>query len=427
MIVNVQNPVNRNHVNIPSFKSGRDFWLNVAKRYLKSQDNVANNRFIQDTATNWIPKAIFTRSIADFADMSFLEFLESGIFYFLPTLFGNIYKKAYLKFHSDSAQRIINSNISKNIDEILNDDKLQKGNYSKKIIATKAAIILGCTAIPAAEYALSFAKNLFTLKFFKKSDFNNIANLNKSQVEDKQQQERVKKNAKKHIKVSALFSLGGFALSLIFAKYGHKSGLIQRISRFIIEPGAYLSRGLNKLRLTKKGGSFDKFLRKYITPDFAGVNEKGRFKLSQGQLLIIAGTGFFGYSAAAKDRGKLDKLEVWTRVPLVVLYTAFGSAFFDKIFNKIFIQKNVFPNVIKKGVDENIVISETKDLPEIAEKISKTNRTSPQYELNKLIKQKAIIKSIPYLFGIVFMGFLLSGITRFWTQQRYNAQQQNKK
>ena len=60
----------------------------IADIFLKSQENLSSTRFIQDTATNWAPKAIFARSKADFAEMSFLEFLESGIFYFASPILG---------------------------------------------------------------------------------------------------------------------------------------------------------------------------------------------------------------------------------------------------------------------------------------------------------------------------------------------------
>jgi len=373
----------------PTFKSSGDIGLKIAKKYLEHTDSVANTRFIQDTATNWLPKAVFTRSLADFGDMTFLEVIESGLFYFAPTSLGKLFKKAY-----------------------------SKATPEKSSQTKKAAIILGCTVIPAAEYGLSFAKNLFTLKVFKKSNFDNIANLNKEKVEDKKQQERVEKSAKKHLKSAGIVSLAGLVSSIVFAKYGHKSNALQKVSKLILEPGKYIANVLKKVGLHSE--KTENFLKKYITPDFAGVDEKGRFKLSQGQLLITTVAGFFGYSAAGKDRGKLDQYEVWTRVPFVVLYTVFGSALFDKAFNHIFIKKNIFSDVIKKDGNKSTTIVETKDLKALAEKIAKEKKTSVQAELDRLTKQKAIVTAIPYLFGIVFMGFFLAGITRFWTQYRYN-------
>ena len=49
--------------------------------FLKSQENLSSTRFIQGTLTNWFPKAVLSRSFIDFSEFTFLEFLESGIFY----------------------------------------------------------------------------------------------------------------------------------------------------------------------------------------------------------------------------------------------------------------------------------------------------------------------------------------------------------
>ena len=128
----------------------------------------------------------------------------------------------------------------------------------------------------------------------------------------------------------------------------------------------------------------------------------------------------------AKDRGKLDFYEVWTRVPLVVVYTIFGSSILDSGFKKILAKKGKFPELIKSDSQGNIApIPTSKDLPVIAEKLSKANKTPLNSELETLIKQKSIITGVPYLFSVVAMGFLLSGVSRLWTQYRYNQQTKN--
>ena len=129
--------------------------------------------------------------------------------------------------------------------------------------------------------------------------------------------------------------------------------------------------------------------------------------MSKGQLAVICTTGLFGYASAAKDRGKLDFYEVWTRVPLVVLYTIFGSSLLDGGFKNLLAKKGKFPELIKKDANGNIApVPTSKDLPVIAEKLSKLNNTSKDVELAKLIKQKSIITGVPYLFSLVAMGFI---------------------
>ena len=78
-----------------TFSKGLSGTLKLADLFVKSQENLSSTRFIQDTVTNWAPKAIFARSKADFAEMSFLEFLESGIFYFASPILG---EKLFRKF-----------------------------------------------------------------------------------------------------------------------------------------------------------------------------------------------------------------------------------------------------------------------------------------------------------------------------------------
>src|SRR5574344_257026 len=165
--------------------------------FVKSQENLSSTRFIQNTVTNWIPKAIFARSLADLGDLSFLEFFESGLFFFAPPLLGQYVarKGIFSKFLPKNQRKELDLHLTRSATDILKDSKLLKSGATKRLIPTKAAIVLSCACIPAAEYALSFAKNLFTLKVFKKSNFNNIANLNKQETETKAQQDKVRNSA----------------------------------------------------------------------------------------------------------------------------------------------------------------------------------------------------------------------------------------
>lgn len=431
MITNIQStPKQHKSINFgtnpQALVNGIDKALKLPLLFVKSQENLSSTRFIQDTATNWFPKAIFTRSKADFAEMSFLELLESAIFYFAPPVLGEkiARKHIFSKMAPKTLRSQINEQLPKRASEILKDTNLVNSGIAKRAIPLKAAIVLSCACIPAAEYALSFAKNLFTLKVFKKSDFNNIANLNKEHTENKEQQERVEKSSKKHLRNAGIFSAVALGASLILGAVGHKYKPLQKVSEVILEPGLAIGKGLEKLGL--KSPKLNKFLGTYVSSDFGSNN--GKLALSKGQLAITTISGLFGYSSAAGDRGRLDKLEVWTRVPLVVLYTIFGSSAFDSAFKHILAAKNKFPDLIKKGADGAFKeIPSLKELPQIAETAAKTNKTTAQKEFNRLVKEKALVTAVPYAFSLVFMGFLLSGITRLWTQYRYNHQVKNGK
>jgi len=400
----------------PKFSKGTKFLDN----FLKSQENLSSTRLIQGTLTNWFPKAVLSRSIVDFSEFTFLEFIESGIFYFAAPFFGeHAFRKGLFKaIQPKKLKNTIVENIPNSLDEIRN-SKLDKA-LKNRAIAAKAGIVLACAVVPAMEYALGFAKNLFTLKVFKVSDFNNVANLKKEKTEDAAQKKRVEEHSKKVLKETGILSAAGIAAGAALAAFGHRSNAIVKLSKAILEPGELVSKILHKTGL--KSQSTDNFLKDYLKLDFV-KNSNGNLSLSKGQLALTCTTGLFGYSSAAKDRGKLDFYEVWTRVPLVVLYTIFGSSILDAEFKKILANKGKFPELIKKnekGVVENIPAR--KELPQIARKLAPQNNTSVDKELAKLIKQKSIITGVPYLFSIVVMGFTLSGVSRLWTKYRYDHQ-----
>lgn len=58
---------------------------------------LSNIRFIQDTATGLVPKAVFARSKADLGENTFLELSESALVYYCPAFLGKIFKSIYAK------------------------------------------------------------------------------------------------------------------------------------------------------------------------------------------------------------------------------------------------------------------------------------------------------------------------------------------
>lgn len=403
----------------PSFKNKGDFSTKASKFFVKTQEDLKWTRFIQCEITNLTPKAVFARSVADISEQAFLELTEAALFFFAPAVLGKVFKNTFSKLHPKNIRENVAQHIVKNTDELIKDTS----KVSKRALTTKAGIVLACAVIPAGEYALSFAKNLFTLKVFKKSDFNNIANLNDEQKEDKKHQKFVEESAYSHFKKFGLVSAGGLVSGIALAKYGHKSKLTQKFSEVLLQPGVYIAKGLEKIGLG--GEKTKKFFKRYITPDFDVSG--GSLSLSKGQLLISTVTGLFGYSAAGKDRGKLDQLEVWTRVPLVVFYTVFGSSMFEHVFKNHLLKKNKYPHFIKKENGEFKPLPSLKKIEKIATEEALKNGTQKSAEYSKLVKQKALILGVPYAFTLVFFGFLLAGISRLWTQYRYDKEQEMKK
>jgi hypothetical protein len=367
----------------------------------ESDSDLANLRFTQDTIVNWIPKAIFSRSLADFGDMSFLEFGESLQVYYGPKLLGeNLFRKIYSKKLDDRLKKMV----ATPAEDILKKDI--KNEDMRKLMPVKAAIAISALAIPLMEYSLSYVKNLFTLKVFKQADFNNIANLSKEKKENIEKQNKVKESAKKHIKLAGELFVGCLALSALLVTRGKNSKILNSISEAILAPG-------NKIfKNPKKAEAFNK----YFSIDFRDNN--GKLGLSRGQLTACVIAGFLGYTGAAKDRGKQNLLEVLYRFPLVGFYVITGSEIFEKGFRSILSKKSSFKNII----DKDLQVPALSELPDLAQKLAAKNKTSVEIEYKKLFKQKSVIVLIPLLFSIGFMGLFVAGMSRFFTQYRYDKE-----
>ncbi len=379
---------------------------------LKEGDSgLSHSRFAQATMTNWVPKAVFARGVADLSEITFLEVFEGALFFYLPSLMGEFLSRRQI--FSKALPENLRPEVSKPVKELVKDAKT-----AQKLIPAKAAIVLSCAAIPAAEYALSFAKNLFTLKVFKKADFASVANLDKNKKEDSASQEKVEKSAKEHLKKAGLFSAGAFGISLLLGTVGQKSKAVQKACEVFLNPGAKIYKGLEKCGV--KSQKLGKFLDKYLNLDFARKAD-GSLALGVGQLAVTVTAGVFGYFRAAKDRGKLDVQEVATRLPVIALYTIFGSTLFDEGFKKLLYKNKKFPEILKfDDKTKEFNVAKLNDIPEIAGKYSNGDKQLLKQKTAELFKGKATIAMVPFLFSLLVVGGLLALISRIWTQYRYN-------
>ena len=65
--------------------------LKPAAKFVRHQEQasgLSTSRFIQDVTTCLIPKAVFSRSLADLTENTFLETSEETLIYFVPTILG---------------------------------------------------------------------------------------------------------------------------------------------------------------------------------------------------------------------------------------------------------------------------------------------------------------------------------------------------
>lgn len=373
-------------------------------RHQESSSGLSTTRYIQDVSTCLIPKAVFSRSIEDLTENTFLETSEEALIYLSPTLIGEyIARKGFSKGLSNELKKEVAEtgvNLLKN-----------GGKNNKKILPVKAAIALAATAIPLTEFSLNYIKNLMTLKLFNKSDFKNIASLEKNQ-EDKAQQEKVKQSAKKHILGAAGVYAGLLGLAGLLATRGKSSKTLQKISEQIVAPG-------NKL--FSKNEKAKNFVNKYFNIDF-NKSPKGKLVLSKGQLttcVLVGGCGYFGASA---DRGKENLKETATRFPLVALYVITGSELVEKGFKNF---------LFKRGKCKDILNDKKETVPfekfgELSKRLAKEKGTTVEQEFKSLVKQKGLIFGLPYLFALCVMGFFVSGMTVRATKKRYLNEQKLK-
>lgn len=353
-------------------------------------------KFLQDSATGLIPKAVFARSKADGVENSFLELSESLLVYYCPTLIGeNIFRKIYSKKLSPELQKQISTPAEKLI---------KTGKNNKALMPVKAAIALGAFAIPLIEFTLNYFKNLMTLKVFKQGDFENIANLKKDKTQNNEINKKVQESAKKNILRAGKIYAGCLGLGALLATRGKNSKFLQNISEIILAPGS-------KLFKNKK---HQDFVNKYFSIDFTDNN--GKLAMSKGQLtscVLVGGAGYFG---ASKDRGKQNFLENLYRYPLVGLYIIAGNELLQKGFKKLLYKMNKCRDII----NEKYEVPKFAALKEAAK--SKGGNFDEVYK--KMLKQKCLVEGIPLLFGIGVMGFFIVKGSNLFTQYRYNKSQQ---
>lgn len=379
--------------------------LKAASSIIKVQEGgagLSNIRFIQDSATGLLPKAVFARSKADLAENSFLELSESVLVYYFPAILGEgIFRKLYAR----KLPQELKNQVSKPAAQLLKKDLPQ---INKKLMPVKAAIALSAFAIPLVEYTLNYFKNLMTLKVFKQADFENIANLNKNKAKDKKQAEKVENSAKKHIKLAASIYAGCLAISALLLKRGENSKFLQNLSELILAPGS---------KLFKNNKNKADFFNKFLSIDFADNN--GKLALSRGQLtscVLVGGAGYFG---ASKDRGKQNFLETLFRYPIVGFYIICGNELLEKGFRKLLYKSGK----CKELINDKLEVPQLKDLKNIAEKYGEN--ADKMYK--KLLKQKLLIAGLPLLFGIGVMGFFIAGSSNLFTKFRYNRDVKNQK
>ena len=107
--------------------------------------------------------------------------------------------------------------------------------------------------------------------------------------------------------------------------------------------------------------------------------------------------------------------ETATRFPLVALYVITGSELVEQGFRKLLYKMGKCRDLI----DKDLGVPEFDKLKDLAEKLARERNSSAEKEYKSLVKQKVLIKGLPYIFSIGVMGFFVAGMTVHFTKKRY--------
>lgn len=378
--------------------------------------------FIQDTMAVWLPKMMVVRSLAEGIEATFLEFVESALFYFTAPMLGQhvfshwMHKKLGNN-HKGTPDYVKRVDIAQSMEKLNNQVNLEKlakewttglgattaGKQMKKIIAMKFGTILATMSVVTLEYSLSFVKNLLTLGLFKTGDFNEVANLNTdNHFKNKEELEADNRTRRKSIRrvVQGLGVATAFMASgLVVARNGGKSKWLFNRGRKLLT-GFRLpdKKWLGAFRDTQWGADFSYsrvFKRKgsgikgwfkkgpkkpnYKMEEVAknaavksgGKQEKliAKFGLSNAQKFFIIGVGGLSYLDATRNR--LEFVETAARVWLVTVpYLTVINDMIKKAQQKLFhgevkgLFKFLTPG--KKTLDRHLAIADRNDKGEIA-------------------------------------------------------------
>ncbi|MFM7468314.1 MAG: hypothetical protein ACKO37_02290 [Vampirovibrionales bacterium] len=362
--------------------AGQKFLAGMTRLTEEAGQGLSHRKFMQDTLSVWAPKTLFTRSLAEFTEMSFLEFVESSFFYYSPSaLSRNVFQHL---FKNVSGKRFSPELIAKTHKELL----AHHADTLAHVLPVKAAVILGSvgTAGIFGEYALSFAKNLLTETLFKKNKFSDVVGL--SDGEKKGGRFDLSPQGKKAVKRigQSLTVLGGvLAGSAALARWGGNSKLLLKASEGIVKHFDFHFLET----VTKKGLKYT------------------NFGLSPNQLRCIIALGVVSYLDAARDA--LEKVEVACRLGVVAPWLAFG----DDTAKKIFAQRSqqLAPGIYKLLTNPDT--GKTEKVLKTLTELEKESFALAQKTLGKKAPQEALLTKANEYFKPLYAQRLSASWTPF--------------
>lgn len=388
----------------------------------ESTSGLSSIVFLQHLFTVWGPKAAFSRSWAELGEISFLEIVEMGLLYFgIPFTAKNIFFPIANRMQKGIKSDDLMKSVAQLHKEGVSGEKLAKIR-SVKGAAAFMAMVAGSSAI---EYGLTFAKNLVTLKAFKRDQFSHIASLSTHQKTDTSSDNPVHQKSVLRIKQSLGVAVGAMGLGLLMAKFGHKSARLQKTLQWFLDPKRLNGDFKYGLDASKIPASVQQKMKQGMATPWRFM-EVGMTKVMNRFFMAVA---FVAYVDACRD--KLERWEVIPRLAVVMPYLAFGSTIVEKLAKGPFMRR--FPDLFKTNVNPNTGKSETRvsGLREIYnDAYAAAKKAAPQGDhaawhaaaqthFASRLPAKIQIFALPELAGVALVIALNSFLTRVWTPRVY--------
>ncbi len=381
--------------------------LAKALAFQEGQGGGTTMKFLQDTGTAWMPKILISRSKAEGAEVSLLEFGESAMTYALPTLFGPGLANLFFKV-SGKSEGFRKQLLTQTFDQLKTEGNSEAAH---RAMAAKAGIIL--TTIGGiglwGESLVNYGKNLMTAKVFKKDTFSDVINLGQSSgqsfasttndssaIDDSP---KVRKAKRRIVQATAAFG-GILGSSFLLARFGHRFDWSKALSRKMV---------------------------KHLDFDFAH-KEGGKVAFGlgnrKGMLGAIMLTCSIPYLDSARDG--YERLETAIRLPVVFAYILYGQEFVQKLMFK------TFPGLFRGALDEKSQLLSTQQIAQnVVQQHWKAGQDwSPEVQqkvladMRRPMVSKAMTVAFPLLSGILVTGIGLGLFNRLLTSYRFKKQAQ---
>ena len=357
----------------------------------------------QHLLMSWVPKAVFSRSAAELTELSILEIVEPLLVYYsIPLTAQKVFfpiLKRLSPIKGDKSQLM--ADLAKPVRKLAQEFKTTNPGRFRALVATKsAAVLMAMVAGGAAwEYALTFAKNIFTAHAFKQDNFSSIANLSEQVLAEPGESKTVQK-AKQRITAALGVGAGIAGVGMLIGSRGHQAK-----------------------RLTPALENFLKVFDFNYRPHGKKPNQ-WITGLSQNLNRFFIANALVAYVDAARD--KLERVEVASRLLVVLSYLAFGNELVTRWGVHLFNKK--YPDLFKPMRDDlgNLVTRKGKVQLEV-KKLEELRKLGKATFIKKL-PAKNLIFWFPQLVGIGIAGFANAGVNVWWTKKRYDKEEaQNQK